>query len=57
MALCMGVLCSNKVGGWYVKEGKVLRQAALRCHLKWKGGFEEIKVQTAPFSTLLAKAS
>lgn len=57
VALCWGV-CFNKEGGWYVQEGeKCWARAALRCYFKWKWGFEGIIVQSAPFSTLLAKAS
>lgn len=44
-----GALCFNKEGvGMF--RGNMLISAALRCRLKWKGGFEGIIGQTAPFS-------
>lgn len=45
-----GALCFNKEGVGMLKRGNVLISAALRCRLKWKGGFEGIIGQTAPFS-------
>lgn len=52
-----GALCFNKEGDGLSRRRNVLSWAALRCHLKCKGGFEGIILQTALSSTLLAKAS